>query len=69
MADHAFSQCRNVVGFLADGPDRDIYGTTVMAGFTIITDTTVSEGGRGAEGRIGVVVACETILLRGQMGG
>ena len=57
-----------MIGFLAYGPDRHIVGIAAMAGFTIVTDAAVSEVGRRHEGWIRVVVARETILLRGQMG-
>ena len=56
-----------MVGLLAYSPDRNIVGITAMAGFTIVTDTTVREAGCRLEGQVRVVVARETILLRGQM--
>ncbi len=68
VAVNTLSQGRNMIGFLAYGPDRHIVRIAAMAGFTIAVDTTVREGGRQLEGRIRVVVAGETILLRGQMG-
>jgi len=68
MAHNAFIQGRNMVGFLAYRADRDVVGIAAMAGFTIGVDTTVREAGCQLEGRVSVVVARETILLRGQMG-
>ena len=68
VAINTLSQGRNMSGFLAYGPDRLIVRIAAMAGFTIAIDTTVREAGRRHEGRIRVVVARETILLRGQMG-
>ena len=60
-------QRRNMIGFLGYGPDRYIVGIAAVAGFTISVDTTVREAGRRCEGRVGIIVALETVLRRGQM--
>ena len=44
MAHNAFIQCRNMVGFLAYGPDRNIVGITTVAGFTVAVDTATAMG-------------------------
>lgn len=58
-----------MIGLLGDGPDRDVVRIAAVAGFTIVADSAVREDGRRCEGRIGEIVARETVLCRRQVRG
>ena len=68
VAHNSFIQGRNVVGFLAYGPDRNIVRIATVAGFTVAADTaaTVREVGCILESQIHIwiIVALETVVIR-----
>ena len=66
VAHDAFTQCRNMIGYLAYGPDRNIIWIAAMAGFALCRDPHVAKVRRWLE-RCGGTVADIAILVGRQM--
>jgi len=66
VAHNAIIQGRNMVGFLAYGPDRNIFRIAAVAGLTIGVNAVVVKVGCILECHIYVriVVALETVVIR-----
>lgn len=69
VAHNALAEGRNMVGFLAYGPNRNIAGIATVAGFAVTVNAIVEKVGCILERqiRIRVIVARETVLRRRQM--
>jgi hypothetical protein len=68
VAHNAFIQGRNMIGFLAYGPDRNIVGIATVAGFAVAVDIAIAMGKVGCflerQIDIRIVVALEAVVIR-----